>query len=253
MTRFPVESRTDLSPATDPRWLGFSRVWHGALAVIIAVCFLVTFVLNTVGAEDPNTGLPVPPVSPSIWLVRMFSYFTIQSNLLIMIAAASLALAPRRDGRFWRVLRFDAVLGILITGLVFDIILAPRVHLTGVSFAVTVGFHYIAPWAAVAAFLVFGPRPRIDWRTFALGFIWPIAWVVYTFVHGAISGWYPYFFLNASTLGLPIALRNTAVVLVVGVLLGLGLKLVDRLPWIGPRPPRAQLDASTERDRSTQR
>ena len=134
-------------------------------------------------------------------------------------------------------LRFDAVLGIVITGLVFDTILAPHVHLTGVSLAVTIGFHYFAPWAALAGFLLLGPRPRIDWRTFGLGFIWPVAWIGYTFVHGAATGWYPYFFLNASTLGLPIALRNTALVLVFGLVLGLALKGLDRLPVLGSAAP----------------
>jgi hypothetical protein len=253
VTPSPAERRTDTAPAADPRWATASRLWHGAIAVVVAVCFLITFVLNTVGAEDPNTGEPVPPVAPSIWLVRMFSYFTIQSNLLILIAAITLAVAPRRDGRWWRVLRFDAVLGIVITGLVFDTILAPHVHLTGVSLAVTIGFHYFAPWAALAGFLLFGPRPRIDWRTFGLGFSWPVAWIGYTFVHGELSGWYPYFFLNVSTLGFPVALRNTAVVLALGLLLGLGLKLADRLPSFGPRDPSAVGTRSSQRTARAQR
>ena len=90
MTQSPARSRTELSPVGSSRWPTVSRVWHGAIAVVVGVCFLVTFVLNTIGAEDPNTGEPVPPVAASIWLVRMFSYFTIQSNLLILIAAVTL-------------------------------------------------------------------------------------------------------------------------------------------------------------------
>jgi hypothetical protein len=29
----------------------------------------------------------------------------------------------------------------------------------------TIGFHYVVPWATIIGWLVFGPRPRIDWET----------------------------------------------------------------------------------------
>lgn len=35
---------------------------------------------------------------------------------------------PARDGRIWRIIRLDALLGITITGIVFDTILASQVH-----------------------------------------------------------------------------------------------------------------------------
>jgi hypothetical protein len=53
-------------------------------------------------------------VSAWIRLGRLVSYFTIESNLLVLAAAVSLVLAPGRDGRLWRVLRLDALLGVVI-------------------------------------------------------------------------------------------------------------------------------------------
>jgi hypothetical protein len=32
-------------------------------------------------------------------------------------------------------------------------------------------------------------------------FAWPLLWIVYTFAHGAATGWYPYPFLDAHTHG----------------------------------------------------
>jgi hypothetical protein len=51
-----------------------------------------------------------------VWvrLGRPVSYFTIESNLLVLAAAVSLVLAPGRDGRLWRVVRLDALLGVVI-------------------------------------------------------------------------------------------------------------------------------------------
>jgi hypothetical protein len=44
-------------------------------------------------------------------LVRFISYFTIESNLLVMVVAATLAIDPERDGRWWRVLRLNVAAG----------------------------------------------------------------------------------------------------------------------------------------------
>lgn len=41
-------------------------------------------------------------------------------------------------------------------------------------------------------FRVFGPRPRIEVRTIALAMLWPVAWIVYILIYGAITKWYPY-------------------------------------------------------------
>jgi hypothetical protein len=148
----------------------------------------------------------------------------------VLAAAITLVLRPDRDGRGWRVLRLDALLGIVITGLVFDLVLASKIHLTGAAWWATLGFHYFSPWWTLLGWVLFGPRPRVTRRTAAAAFAWPLAWIAYTFVHGAVSGWYPYPFLDAATIGYAHALRNTAVVFVFAVLLAVMFKLLDRLP-----------------------
>lgn len=55
----------------------------------------------------------------------------------------------------------------------------------------------------------------------------PLAWIAYTFVRGAVVGWYPYPFLDVTTLGLAPALLNTAVVAVVFVGLAWLVRVVD--------------------------
>ena len=84
-----------------------------------------------------------------------------------------------------------------------------------------------------AGWLLFGPRPRIGWSTVALSLIWPAVWLAYTFVHGALSGWYPYPFLNVAKIGYPAALANTVAVLGGAGVLVLLFKGLDR--WI-PAP-----------------
>lgn len=96
----------------------------------------------------------------------------------------------------------------------------PIVDLSGVSAVTNVGFHYASPLLAVVGWLLFGPRPRIDRRTLAWSLVWPLAWLAYTLTHGALTGWYPYPFIDAMELGYPATLLNAALVTVLMLVVG---------------------------------
>jgi len=210
------------------------RLLNGLLVAVIVACLAVQIGVILSGGVDANSGQAAEAVGTVERIRRLFSYFTIQSNILVLVSAASLVTRPDRDGPVWRVLRLDAVLGIVITGLVFALVLAPDIALSGLALWLTIGFHYFTPWVALGGWLLFGPRPRVTRSTVAWAFAWPVAWLVYTFVQGAITGWYPYPFLDVGEIGLPAALVSCAVVLAVGLVLALALAWLDR--WLPPRP-----------------
>jgi hypothetical protein len=204
-----------------------ARIWFGAIAVVVAIALIIQLILLFTGGQDANSGAnSTGPVGTR--LVRLFSFFTIQSNLFVLGTSIALAVSVRRDGPVWRVLRLDALLGIIITGLVYETILAPLVHLEGWALVATIGFHYISPWATLVGWLVFGPRPRMSWGAAAAAFVWPVLWLVYTFVHGGVTGWYPYPFLDVGTIGFADSVRNSVVVLLIGVAIAVVLTLLDR-------------------------
>ena len=207
------------------------RLIQAVIAVVIGACLIVQIALILSGGADANS-VDAEDATPILErLRRLFSYFTVQSNLLVLVTAAVLARDPWHDGRVWRVVRFDALLGILITGIVYALVLAPQAHLEGVALAINVGLHYVSPWLTVAAWLVFGPRAQLGWRTVIAGFIWPLAWIGYTFLQGALTEWYPYPFLDVTELGLGAALRNAGLIL----LLGAGFAVVFQ--WLDDRLP----------------
>jgi hypothetical protein len=77
------------------------------------------------GGADANSGETGATIAIGTRLWRLFSFFTIESNLIVLAAALALVRRPHRDGAVWRVVRLDSLLGIVITDLVFAIVLAP--------------------------------------------------------------------------------------------------------------------------------
>lgn len=199
-----------------------------SIAAVVLVGLVIELVLAVTGATDANSGEAGDAVPIVTRLVRMFSFFTIQSNILVGVVAILLVLRPLRDGRGWCVAVLDALLGIVITGLVFAIVLAPQVHPTGWALVATICLHYISPPLTLAAWLLFGPRPRFAVSTALAAFLWPAAWLLYTFVRGSITDWYPYPFLDAGTLGFGHALTNAALVVLAAGGIAAVLLVVDR-------------------------
>jgi hypothetical protein len=199
-----------------------ARVLHAAVALAATVGFL----LELVRAITDGPGI-APTHAERI--VRLFSYFTIQSNLLVAVASWLLAWRPDRDGRVFRVVRLDALLCIAVTGVVFHTVLAEdAAQLTPSGNLAGFLLHTLSPAGAVVAWLLVGPRPRFDWRTVWWSVAYPLAWIAYTFVRGAAVGWYPYPFLDVATLGYGRALASTGAVAVLFLALAVVLGLVDR-------------------------
>ena len=162
-------------------------------------------------------------LTTSTRIIRMLSFFTIQSNALVCATSWGLVLRPQRAGMLWRVLRIDAIAGIAVTGLVYSIALSGLQQLHGWARFCDNVFHYIVPIATVGGWLLLGPRGRVDRQSVQLGLIWPLLWFGYTLVHGAISDWYPYHFIDVGKIGYPQALLNAFLVM---ILLGMVLSLI---------------------------
>lgn len=160
-------------------------------------------------------------------LVRLFSYFTVLSNIAIGAVSAVLAVDPRRDGPGFRVAHLDALLCIAVTGVVYNTVLRGIVELSQAGAVSNFLLHVASPLAAVVVWVLVGPRPRIDLRTVLLSVVAPVLWIVYTFVRGAVVDWYPYPFLDAIEIGLGPALRNAGIVAVLFLALAFSLRWVD--------------------------
>jgi predicted secreted protein len=212
-----------------------ARVWHGAIALAVLAGLVVQIVMVArlhAAPHDVTPGVVAGATAPARFL-RLLSFFTIQSNLLVGFTSTALALDPGRNGRIWRVVRLDALVGIAVTGIVYSTVLA-RMHEPKGWEQVTTNtlFHYVTPIATVLGWLLFGPRPRIDRTTVVTALAWPAAWFGYTLARGTSDHWYPYPFVDAVTHGYARVLLNA-------VLVTLVLGAVSALFWFGDSRLRA--------------
>ncbi len=195
-----------------------ARIWHATVAVLVVV-----FLAVQIGIAVRVTGTP-PNAEPGVLrgaslagrLVRVVSFFTVQSNILCGAVAALLAVRPDRDGPVFRILRLDALFGITVTGIVYATVLAPIHEPHGwAETSSNAVLHYVVPIMTVVGWVAFGPRPRIDAVVVRRALIWPVAWLAYTLARGAVWDWYPYPFLDVRTHGYPRVAVNAVGVTVV--------------------------------------
>ena len=154
-------------------------------------------------------------------VVDYFSYFTILSNIIVIIVCTLLALDRARPTSVMRALRMDSLMMISVTGLVFAIVLAPTFHPDGLENVTNPLQHYVTPVLTVLTWLIWGPRAWFRLSTVFTALVIPVVWLAYTFARGALFHAYPYPFLVVDTLGWGQVLVNVFGVLVVGIVLGL--------------------------------
>jgi hypothetical protein len=184
------------------------RAVYLVLALVCGTGLVMNF-MSSVTADEPR--------SLGTRLIRFFSYFTIESNILVFVTAALVAAGAAHGGRFV-LLHLDALLGITVTGIVFATILAPDGADVGTA---SVLLHYVAPPLALLAWLLLGPWGARSRALIPPALVWPLGYLAWVLVFGAITEWYPYNFIDVGDHGLGRVLVNALLVLVLGIVLSL--------------------------------
>lgn len=153
-------------------------------------------------------------------VVNYFSFFTVESTTL----AALLLIGLSFTGKDHPALRGAATLFMVITGIIYFVMLR---DLPIEIFWVNAVFHYVLPAALLFDWLTHLPKQSISIKTSLLWLAFPLLFLVYTLVRGAILDWYPYPFIDVATIGYAEALRNACFVGAGMVVLAL---IVGQLP-----------------------
>ncbi|MEU0534516.1 Pr6Pr family membrane protein [Amycolatopsis tolypomycina] len=170
-----------------------TRAWF-AVTAVVALTGLVTQVVVTASAPDGR-------------VANLLCYFTIDSNLLVIATSALVAVGAAR-GTVFTVLWLDALAGIIVTGIVYQVALAGLHDLHGLAFFADTLLHKATPILFVLGWLLVGPRGALTWRTVWWSLAYPLTWLAFTLPRGALTGFYPYPFVDADALGYgPVALN----------------------------------------------
>lgn len=164
---------------------------------------------------------------------NFFSYFTIESNIIAVVAflVSAFAVYAGKKSVWLDYFRGAATFFMIVTGIVFAILLAgiENAQLTAVPWDNTV-LHYLIPIAIAIDWIMHPPVRRFTFRQATAWIIFPIVYLVYSLFRGAIVGWYPYPFLNPANGGYTQVLV-TSLIIAVG-----GLVLVYLVSRIGTKP-----------------
>ncbi|GLY35007.1 hypothetical protein Amsp01_010310 [Amycolatopsis sp. NBRC 101858] len=190
-----------------------TRGWF-AVTTLVALTGLVTQVIAT--ATDPGGRL-----------ANLLCFFTIDSNLLVAATSALVALGTART-KLFAVLWLDALVGIIVTGIVYQVALAGLYELHGLSLFADTMLHKVTPILFVLGWLVAGPRGALTWRTVWWSLLYPLAWLAFTLPRGAITGFYPYPFVDATALGYGRVTLNCIVIGLFFTALAIGARFLDR-------------------------
>lgn len=143
---------------------------------------------------------------------RFFAYFTVQSNLIGVVAFGWL-LARRRVGRTRALESFRGAASayLVVTFTVVILLLSDADVGLAVNWVDFV-LHKAFPVVVMLDWLLDPPTVRLDARDAVAWTVYPIAWTVVTMVRGALDGWYPYPFLDPAGGGYgPVALTIAAI------------------------------------------
>jgi hypothetical protein len=200
--------------------IGTAGRGFAALVASVAMASLVLQYMLILGVTRDNLG-------PALGTLRYFSYFTILSNIAVVLVTTHAALA--RPGFFsWLTVRGGVALYIAVTGGIYFFVLRHLWSPQGAQWWADTGLHYAVPLLYLGWWLGWVPHGGLSWRQVGTWLIFPALYVCWAFLRGLWVHEYPYPFIDVSRLGWPKVLINSAGMLLLFVLVGLVLVGLDR-------------------------
>lgn len=163
--------------------------------------------------------------------LNFFSYFTVLMNVIVALALTGPALLPNSALERWTAsegVRAAVAMYIAVVGLTYHFLLSHVWDPQGWLFVSNGLLHYVMPIAFVLDWLVFTPKGRLRWLDAVKWLSFPLAYIVWTLIHGYASDWWPYWFVDVPTLGLAKAGFWFAAMLALFLVVGLVIVMLDR-------------------------
>jgi hypothetical protein len=165
-------------------------------------------------------------------VITYISFFTILTNILTALVLTAVALQPKRGWAQWLCrpsVQAATAVYIAIVGMIYQLLLRQLWNPQGAQWVADVLLHSIIPVGYVLCWLLFAPRAGLTWKDAVTWLTYPGVYLVYTLARGAVSGLYPYPFVDVKVLGYGGVFARAAGLLL--VFLGMGLLVVAVGRW----------------------
>jgi hypothetical protein len=156
--------------------------------------------------------------------LQYVSYFTMVSNILAAVVLTAPLIAAQTRLAVWSeasTTRIALAVYLTVTAVIYHALLAGLWDPKGLRLASTTILHTLTPAAFLIDWLLRGGQGPALWSAALKALPTPVIYGAWTLIHGALSGFYPYGFLDVSKHGYP-AVLATMIVMFLGFL-GLAL------------------------------
>ena len=146
-----------------------------------------------------------------VTLLQFLSFFTILTNLLVAISSSYILLKPNTiSGRFFsRPSALTAItLYIVVVGLVYNLILRHIWAPQGMQKLVDELLHTVIPALFLIFWILCVPKQNLQWTNVFSWLLYPFIYSLFILIRGAVTGLYPYPFLDVPQLGYSTVLIN---------------------------------------------
>jgi len=160
-----------------------------------------------------------------------FGFYTILTNILVALTFTAGALGPRNAFTrfFHRPGTCTAVaMSIVVVSAVYNVMLRQLWHPQGWQLFADATLHDVMPLAFLMYWWFAVPKGSLGWRQILTWQGYPVAYFAYALARGAVNGWYPYPFLDVTSLGYAQVVVNALLVLLFFIAVALALTAVAR-------------------------
>jgi hypothetical protein len=207
------------------------RIYAAAIASAAWFALILQFPLTIATSRANGIGFVAATVT-------YFSFFTILTNLLIAVGITIPLFAPNsRWGTFFCSSAVTAAMAvyILMVGAGYSLLLRNIVSLEGLRKVTDVIMHDAVPPMYLVYWLISEPKDKFRWKNLLTWLIYPLVYLLFVLIRGALIGRYPYPFVDVNTLGFAHVLLNAAMLLC--ALLAVGALVIVYSRWAGRNSP----------------
>jgi hypothetical protein len=192
-----------------------SRICAAAITAIATTGLVVQFVVSYHQSDS---------ILLTLWI--LLAFFTITTNVLV--AAVFICLAANRGALRANWIVAGTMLSILLVGVTYTLLLHGLLELSGGSVIANAILHWITPTLVPIYWIVFTPKGTLTWKHPFLWAIYPLAYFAYALLRGAVTGKYPYPFLDVIVLGWQRTTLNAIAIAIAFMLSGFAIVWIDR-------------------------